>query len=558
MLYSKILSTLITAVSLAQCLPSERQIPLGQTSRPTFTRDFDDYVTQLLSDWHVPGLSIAVVDGDETFTKGYGTATFPSVNVTPATLFYTGSTTKAFTAAALALLIDDSANSSQPITWRTPISSLIRDDFVIPDEYATAHVTLEDAASHRTGMPRHDASYGRHGSELRDVVRNLRNLPMTAEIRTRFQYCNMMFMTLSHVIETLTRSWLGDTLWERIWKPLDMTRTYFSLDQAKEAVENGTAQLATGYSWNNHTEKYIESEWMDIPIVSGAGNIISNVEDYARWLRFLIDQSPPLSQSGHMALRHARTVLEDQILPGFTGVSTYALGWNVENYRGEPFISHGGSTPGFGALVGYLPQRRYGFAMMGNSVLTSNIAQIILQARLLDDFLDVPSEKRGDTAAVVEKALLKPQIEKMKDPIKALYPNAPIGKHAIPLSRSLSSHTGIYHNKGYKNITITLSQGQETLSAKSSQGKHLHSGLDASFVSAFDFIHVTGEFFVVMVYPDSADKHQDDDQGGSLETQVVKGEFRMGEDGEIAEFGVGLEPEMGEEKIWFRKIAAAS
>ena len=381
---------------------------------------------------------------------------------------------------------------------------------------------------------------------------------MTAEIRTGFQYCNIMYMTLSHVIETLTGSWLGDTLQERIWKPLDMTRTYFSLDQAKQAVENGAAQLARGYSWNNHTKQYIESEWMDIPLVSGAGNIISSVEDYARWLRFLIDQSLPLSQSGHMALRHPRVVLEDQILPGFTGASTYALGWNVENYRGEPFISHSGGTPGFGALVGYLPHRRYGFVMMGNCVLTSNIAQIILQARLLDDLLKVPSEKRGDTGAVVERALLKPQMEKMKDPIKTLYPDAPIGKHAIPLSRPLSSHTGIYYNPGYKNITITLSEGQEKLSAKSSQHKRLHTVLDCSFVSAFDFIHVTGEFFVIKVYPKVVDKDQDDDQGGSLQTQIVKGEFRMGEDGEIAEFGAVLEPEMGEEKIWFRKIAAAS
>ncbi|KAL8868157.1 MAG: hypothetical protein Q9174_005175, partial [Haloplaca sp. 1 TL-2023] len=440
MIYCNIISALLTIVSLAQCLPSEQQIPLGQRIRSPFVRGFDEYVTQLLNDWHVPGLSIAVVDGDETFAKGYGIATFPSVNVTPATLFYTGSTTKAFTAASLALLIDDSVNSSKPLTWRTPISSLIRDDFVLPDEYATEHVTLEDAASHRTGMPRHDASYGWPGSELRDVVRNLRNLPMTAEIRTRFQYCNMMFMTLSHIIETLTGSWLGDTLRERIWKPLNMTRTYFSLDQAKQTVENGAAHLARGYSWNNHTNKFIESEWMNIPLLSGAGNIISNVEDYARWLRFLIDQSPPLSKTGHMALRHPRIVLEDQIFPGFTGVSTYALGWMVENYRGEPFISHSGGTPGFGALVGYLPNRKYGFVMMGNSVLTSNIAQIILQARLLDDLLAVPQEERGDTGALVENFLLKPQREKMQDPIQTLYPSAPTGKHAIPLSRPLSDH----------------------------------------------------------------------------------------------------------------------
>jgi CubicO group peptidase (beta-lactamase class C family) len=128
----------------------------------------------------------------------------------------------------MSLLVDDNEKYPQ-VQWKTPISELIRDDFVLEDEYATSHITIEDALSHRTGMPRHDYSYGGfydgHKGTPRDLVRSLRYLPLTAEPRTRFQYCNMMFVVISHVIETLESTWLGDFLRKRIWKPLGMTST---------------------------------------------------------------------------------------------------------------------------------------------------------------------------------------------------------------------------------------------------------------------------------------------------------------------------------------------
>ena len=117
----------------------------------------------------------------------------------------------------------------QGIQWSTPLSDLIRDYFVLENEYATAHITIEDALSHRSGLPAHDSSYGgfHDGKKatVKDTVRDLRYLSMTTEPRTRFQYCNLMFVTASHVVESLTAVWLGDFLRERIWEPLDMKST---------------------------------------------------------------------------------------------------------------------------------------------------------------------------------------------------------------------------------------------------------------------------------------------------------------------------------------------
>ena len=439
--------------------------------------------------------------------------------------------------------MEDTVNATNPLTWRDPISSLIREDFVLPDEYASTHVTLEDAASHRTGMPRHDFSYGGSVSSLRDVVRNLRHLPMTAEIRDRFQYCNMMYVTLSYVIEFLTRSWLGDVLWDRIWKPLKMTRTYFSFGQAQLAVRNGAAQLSAGHIWNNQTQKYVPVEWMDVPLVSGAGHIISNVLDYAKWLQFLMDQAPPLSKAGHLTLRHPRTILDDNPLPGFTGISAYAIGWDVDNYRGEPLISHDGGLPGFAAKIGYLPDRNYGIAMMGNTATSSAIIQNILFYKLLDDYLEIPMKNRGDIGAIIERIIIKPRAEELRNPIKALYPDAPTGKDTIPLSKPLSSYTGTYYSDGYRDFTVILAQ---------SPRQHLRSVVNRTWPYIVEFIHVSGEFFILKAQYSSP--YGDGDPRDPMEMQLIKAEFRIGEDGEVAEFGAALESEMKGEKIWFRKV----
>ena len=139
----------------------------------------------------------------------------------------------------------------------------MRKDFSLPDEYATLHATIEDAVSHRSGMPRHDLSLGGQNVTLQDVVRHLRHLPMTAEIRTKWQYCNMMYMTISHFIEQWTGMWLGDFLRNRIYKPLNMTETFFSLRDAKEAATIGEVTLATPYYWLNHTKKYYPIPWFE-------------------------------------------------------------------------------------------------------------------------------------------------------------------------------------------------------------------------------------------------------------------------------------------------------
>jgi CubicO group peptidase (beta-lactamase class C family) len=90
------------------------------------------------------------------------------------TLFITGSTTKAQIAAAFSILIDESDHT---LSWHMPIASIIHDDFVLSDPWATEHATVEDALSQRTGYPQHDNAYGFSNRSTKDEVRLSRHLP---------------------------------------------------------------------------------------------------------------------------------------------------------------------------------------------------------------------------------------------------------------------------------------------------------------------------------------------------------------------------------------------
>lgn len=220
---------------------------------------------------------------------------------------------------------------------------------------------------------------------------------------------------------------------------------------------------------------------------------------------------------------------------------------------------HDGDLPGFGATMGYLPSRKFGFAIMGNTAGTSNFVCSTLTVRLLDAYLGVPEEERLALAPVFDEQT-RVEAERLRHPKQDLFPTAPNGTNASPLSRPLEAYTGLYSKPGYRNITITL--GSVANAATQTQSPLLVSCLkptqcltsiwDRSWPVVFDFEHVSGEFFVIRGYDDP---HLDNrDLNDPLQVSIYKAEFRLGEDEKISEFGAAIEPKMGEEKIWFRKL----
>lgn len=287
----------------------------------------------------------------------------------------------------------------QPVTWKTPVKDMLGDDFILLDDWATTHLTLEDALSHRTGMGRHDRSlaqhYDGHRATIKDAVRSLRHLPLTAEPRTLYQYCNLMFIVATHAVETLTSRWMGDVLKDRIWKPLGMDSTFFLADDAL----NAGAHVATGYDWDPENQTFNEvTSPMPMDIFSGAGAILSSVDDYTKWLQCLINEAEPLSKASHDAFKAPRVFMSSSP-DNYDAPGAYALGWRTSTYRGRREWNHSGGTDAFGAQVNMLPDQKFGVVTFANTAFSSNAVGEILAWKLIDDKMGVPREERKDWEA---------------------------------------------------------------------------------------------------------------------------------------------------------------
>jgi CubicO group peptidase (beta-lactamase class C family) len=217
---------------------------------------------------------------------------------------------------------------------------------------------------------------------------------MTSEPRTTWRYCNLMFMVVSHVLQTLTGQWVGTSLREWIWEPLGMNSTYLSVEEAQTAPEH----LADGYYWDYEERAFRWVSFSDLNEASGAGGIVSNVLDYSRWLTCLLSEAGPLSKQGHQAIKTPRMVVPGSG-DGFDASLSYALAWNLGTYKGHRVYTHGGGMDAYGTEVYFLPDVGYGVVTMGNTAVTANHVGNILVWKLINDRLGVPEEERHDWVA---------------------------------------------------------------------------------------------------------------------------------------------------------------
>ncbi|KAF4771793.1 hypothetical protein N7455_008149 [Penicillium solitum] len=509
-----------------------------------FDDEFDTLVKDQLEKWKVPGLSIAIIHGPTTYTKAFGKAELsehstgrPSREMTTDALFATCSTTKAFTGAMTSIAIQDSKATESPINWDTPVASLIPEDFILENDYATKNITLEDALSHRSGMPEHNwtlALFSKKGPTTGSIVRAMRHMPLTTPPRTKYHYSNYMYIAVSHALEQHTGERLGAFMKRRIWDPLGMRETFFSPSEAKANPATAT-KLVQPYSWVLMKEggKFVPQPEHDCPANSGAGAIVSNVLDYAHWVQELIEGTGPLK--GHDSLTDPRTIYfqnDDLNLPA--PYHAYALGWVVDNYRGQHLYSHGGGWPGYASWVGFVPEKKFGFVVMGNS-FSARYAAFRLVTYLLDRRLGLSDDPKYEeqVAACIERQtetwVSSLRNEVMEDSKKRLFASLP----DPPLSCSLhiSGYTGTYRHPTGATFTIQIINGRL-------EG-HLR---DRVIPCELSLVHASGEFFVGRIHNAGLDL-----------VSPFPVEFYIDAAGVAQRVGLLLEPAMKEEKLWFER-----
>lgn len=199
-----------------------------------------------------------------------------------------------------------------------------------------------------------------------------------------------MYMVLSHVVETLAKQPLKTTFQELIWGPLGMTSTFLDLQEAKESG----SYLATGYYWDNQTQSYGEVK-LDTLQESGAAGIITSVVDHAKWVRSLIDETGPLSNTTHADIRKPRFISNAEPASGMD-VTLYGLGWQRTKFHGETLFQHSGQSLSFGTTIFWLPERKYGVITMANVFLQGNMVGEVVVRKLIEDAMGIDPKERFD------------------------------------------------------------------------------------------------------------------------------------------------------------------
>ena len=199
-------------------------LPLPR-SAPAQLRGYDAYVAAAVRAWGIPGLSVAVVKNDSVvFARGFGVRRLgEDAPVTERTLFAIASCTKAFTAAAIAMLVD-----SAKLAWDDPATKYLK-GFQLFDPYVTRELTVRDLLSHRSGLARGDGVWWATPYDRAEVLRRVRYLEPSWSFRSRYGYQNIMFLAAGEIVPAVAGKTWEQFVRERIFAPLGMTTSTTSI-----------------------------------------------------------------------------------------------------------------------------------------------------------------------------------------------------------------------------------------------------------------------------------------------------------------------------------------
>jgi len=332
---------------------------------PETLAGFDAYVAKGVADWEIPALAVAVVkDGEVVFAKGYGVLELSKSD--PAdenTLFAIGSTTKAMTAAALGMLVDEGK-----LQWDDPVTKHLP-WFQLHDPVVTREVTVRDLLTHRAGLPNADFLWYGRDNGPRDILFRMRYLPQETSLRSHFTYQNVMYAAAGAVVAELSGVPWEDFVRTRILEPLGMTGTPVTLSELA-----GRGNVASPHYRIDGEVRVIENASVDP--VAPAGSVWSSVSDMAKWMRFLLEGTTPdgvrlLKEETVEELFRPQTLVDrDEFYPTerltHPKWTTYGLGWFQHDYRGRAIDFHTGSIDGMVAIHGLIRSERLGVYVLAN------------------------------------------------------------------------------------------------------------------------------------------------------------------------------------------------
>lgn len=416
-------------------------------AQPASLEEFESYVANAVEEWGIPGLAISIVKDDEVvLQEGFGVCRVAGrERVNAATRFAIGSTTKAFTAASIGMLVDE-----KKLNWDDLVIEHLP-WFQLADPHVTRELTVRDLLTHRAGLGNADLLwYGRDFS-TQEILQRLRFLPPETSMRSHFTYQNIMYAAAGELIAATSGASWEAFVRTRILEPLHMDGTATSLRALRG--EN----IATPHDRVEGQVVPIENASVDA--VASAGAIWSSAEDMAKWLRYLLEDSGPellQPQTKAELFRPQMIVGRDAFYPTAQLTrphwTTYGLGWFQEDYQGRAVDFHTGSIDGMVALAGLIRDEHLGVYIL------ANLDHAELRHALMYTVFDLfgPSPPERDWSAEMKQLFARLSERAAEQRQRRAESRVPDTQP----SHELQAFTGRYENPIYGQVEVSLQEGK--------------------------------------------------------------------------------------------------
>ena len=413
---------------------------------------FDDYVNRSMKEWEIPGMAIAIVKDDKVvFAKGYGVRDIGKpAPVDEHTLFAIGSSSKAFTAASLAILMDEGK-----LKWDDPVTKYLP-GFQLYDPYVTREMTVRDLLTHRIGLERGDQIWYATPYSREEILRRIRYLPPSSSMRSKFGYQNIMFLAAGQIVPSVTgKSW-DDFVAERIFAPLGMKGSDTTIRALAQSNDVATPHVKID-------DKVQTVPWRNIDNISPAGSINSNVVDMAQWVRLQLGKGKyggkqVISEAAIKEMQTPQTIIRIEglypIMYPDAHFLSYGMGWFLSDFRGSKLVEHGGAIDGMRALVAMIPEKNVGVVILTN--LNGTVLPQFLSYRIFDSYL---GERSTDWAA---DGLKKVKAAEAQAKAAAAKADAARVMGTKP-SLDLKDYTGKYRSEIYGDVEVKFTDGKLTI-----------------------------------------------------------------------------------------------
>jgi CubicO group peptidase (beta-lactamase class C family) len=356
------------------------------TAAQVSSSSIDSLVSEAMAQFKVAGLSIGVVqDGKILHSKGYGYANAEKKNaVTEHTNFAIASNSKAFTATAMAILVEEGK-----VKWDTKVKTIIP-EFTMYNDYVTQNFTVEDLLCHRSGMGlgQGDLMWFPDGNNFKigDMLTAFADVEPESGLRTEMEYNNILFFIAGEVIARVSGMSWEDFIAKRIMEPIGMESSVTSISRIGELpLANAHANLGGPLKVLDNYESQANG---------AAAGIYANVNDLCNWMMLNLNHGTlgdtkifdAKTQKEH--LWSIQTVTSPNGNPKYNAhFGGYGLGWFLGDMNGNMIASHSGGMPGMLSKTTLITDLNVGFVILTNTSDDGAMVFSALTNSLTDAFL---------------------------------------------------------------------------------------------------------------------------------------------------------------------------